>query len=211
LSCLVDFIGESNSSKSTQKTVQKDENGQDITTIRSEKDLQNVAETGNKIQIEGIVFKNVSDIITMSGYQSGDKYEQIEILWKYVRAHWTYIHDPAQSPDTWRSASETIENYYFTSEKRYSGDCDDFAILMASFARQIGLRSRFVCAVGKDGGHAYAEFFVPNEEIKEMRNILDNVYSINGNGGIWVNMDWFSDHLGGKPFDGKRVKIMEDL
>ena len=192
LSCLVDFIGESDSLKSTQKT-EKDEKGRYIT-IRSEKDLQGVVENGSKIQTEGWVFKNVSDIITQSGYNGGDKYNQIEILWKFVRAHWTYISDPnfeQTGGDTWRSAPETIENYYFTSAKRYTGDCDDFAILMASFARQIGFRSRFVITMGAQGGHAYAEFYSEKDS-------------------KWINMDWNDDHLGGTPY-GRRVKVYEDL
>ena len=190
LSCLVDFVHKKDNSQSTEKVVQKDRDGRDIT-IRSEKDLQNVEENGSKIQTEGIVFKNVSDIITMSGYQGGDKYKQIEILWKYARSRWTYINDPAGTTDTWRSASETIENYYFTSERRYTGDCDDFAILMASFARQVGLDSRFVVTMGSEGGHAYAEFYRETD-------------------GRWVNMDWNSEHLGGTPY-GKRIKVYDNL
>lgn len=190
LSCLVDFIGENSPSKSTQKIVQKDENGNDITF--QEKDLQRVEENGTKIQTGGWVFKNVSDIITKSGDRSGDKYKQLEILWKYARSNWIYINDPAGPEDTWRSASETIETYYFTTEKKYTGDCDDFAILMASFARQVGLDSRFVCAIGKEGGHAYAEFQRESD-------------------GKWIPMDWFSDKFGGTPFNGRRVKVYDNL
>ncbi|GHT47435.1 hypothetical protein AGMMS49965_25490 [Bacteroidia bacterium] len=189
LSCLVVSIGESNASKSTPKEIQKDGTENDVTF--QEKDLAKIEENGTKIQTGGWVFKNVSDVITKSGDHSGNKEKQLEILWRYARNHWIYINDPAVGIDTWRSASETIETYYFTSEKQYTGDCDDFAILMASFARQVGLDSRFVCAVGKGGGHAYAEF----------RRESD---------GQWIPMDWFSDCLGGKPFDGKRV-VYENL
>ena len=189
LTCLVDFIGENNSAKSKQKTIQKDEKGNDITF--QEKDLAEIKEDGIKIQTGGWVFKNVSDVITKSNDNSGNKEKQLEILWEYARSHWTYINDPAGTIDTWRSASETIETYYFTSKKRYTGDCDDFAILMASFARQVGLDSRFVCAIGIGGGHAYAEYQ------KE--------------GGKWIPMDWFSNKFGGKPFEGRRVRIIKNL
>jgi len=190
LSCLVDFIGESNSVKSTQNTIPKDGSGSDITF--QEKDLVKVEENGTKIQTGGWVFKNVSDVITKNGDHSGDKEKQLEILWKYARSHWTYINDPAGTEDTWRSASETIETYYFTTEKQYTGDCDDFAILMASFARQVGLESRFVCAIGNLGGHAYAEYQRESD-------------------GKWIPMDWFSDKFGGKPYEGKRIKIFDNL
>jgi hypothetical protein len=189
LSCLVDFIGENDSSHSVRKTVHRDSNANEITF--QEKDLANIEENGTKIQTGGWVFKNVSDIITKSGDRSGDKEKQLEILWKYAHSNWTYIHDPAGTVDTWRSASETIETYYFTSEKRYTGDCDDFAILMASFARQIGLNSRFVFAIGSEGGHAYAEYQRESD-------------------GRWIPMDWFED-FGGTPFPGRRVRILENL
>lgn len=189
LSCLVDFIGENKSINSVPKTIQKDVNGNDITF--QEKDLANIEENGTKIQTGGWVFKNVSDVITKSGDHSGNKEKQLEILWKYACSHWTYINDPAGTVDTWRSASETIETYYFTNEKQYTGDCDDFAILMASFARQIGLNSRFVCAIGSEGGHAYAEYQRESD-------------------GKWIPMDWVKD-FGGTPFPGRRVRIIENL
>lgn len=191
LSCLADFIGENNSSNSIQETIQKEKNGNHITF--QEKDLANIEENGTKIQTGGWVFKNVSDIIIKSGDHSGNKEKQLEILWKYASAisHWTYINDPVGTVDTWRSASETIKTYYFTSEKQYTGDCDDFAILMASFARQIGLNSRFVCVIGSEGGHAYAEYQRESD-------------------GMWIPMDWVKD-FGGTPFPGRRVRTLEDL
>lgn len=190
LSSLVDFIGETHSAKSIQNTIKKDVNGNDVTF--DEKDLLKIEENGTKIQTGGLVFKNISDIITQNGTHNSDKEVQLEILWKYVRNHWTYINDPAGTQDTWRSASETIETYYFTTEKQYTGDCDDFAILMASFARQVGLESRFVCAVNSSGGHAYAEFLSEKT-------------------GNWTPMDWFSNKFGGAPFNGRRVKIYDNL
>jgi len=123
-------------------TIKKDENGSDI--IFQGKDLSRVEENGTKIQTGGWIFRNVSGVITQSGDNSCEKYKQLKILWKHTRSYWSYINEPADTENTWRSASETIEIYYFNTEKKHTGDCDDFAILMASFARQVG---RFVCAV----------------------------------------------------------------
>jgi hypothetical protein len=182
-------------------------------TIKSAENLDFDSE--NKlIQTEGLVFNNVSDIIAQNGHTSGNKYEQITVLWKYTYNNWNYINDPniqQTGEDRWRSATQTIENYYFSKPHKYSGDCDDFAILMASFARQVGLRSRFVCAIGNGGGHAYAEFFVPNNEESEMKSKLGNVNSVSGNGGIWVNMDWWGNEIGGTYFNGNRIKEIENL
>lgn len=168
------------------------------------------------IQTEGLVYQNVSQIL--SGYKTyGSQFAQIKILWSHAYNNWNYVHDPnfvQTGADTWRSAEQTIDNYYLSSKPhKYTGDCDDFAILMASFARQIGLRSRFVCATSSSGGHAYAEFFVPDNKKEEMKEKLGNVNYIKDNGGIWVNMDWWGEDIGGPYFnDGKgRRKVTENI
>lgn len=147
---------------------------------------------GKKIQTGGFVFKNVSDILAKYGQNCyGNNYEQMKVLWKYVKEHWNYITDPYDINDTWRSAYETVENYYFVAGACYSGDCDDFAILMASFARQIGFRSHLVTAFNDKGGHAYAEFFDKSTN-------------------RWIPLDWFGD-FGRDQFNGKIYRIYEDL
>ncbi len=143
---------------------------------------------GNKIQTEGIVRQNVADIL--SNYPNRDKEDQLRILWEYAKDNWNYLNDPQSVTDTWRPANETIEDYYFINGKCYTGDCDDFAILMASFARQIGFKSRFVVAYDESSGHAYAEYY---------------------NNGRWIPMDWFSDELGGEPFSSIRKIIYNEL
>lgn len=146
---------------------------------------------GKKIQTEGWVLKNVTDILSMHRDLSGNKRAQLKILWQYAHKNWNYVNDPYSAIDTWRSASETIENYYTVNGRCYSGDCDDFAILMASFARQVGYDSHLVTVFNsKNEGHAYAEF--------------------SEDGRTWTPMDWF-DEFGGKPFKGTVYRIYEDL
>lgn len=143
----------------------------------------------NLIQTEGLVRRNVVEIL--SRYPHRSQQEQLEILWRYAKEHWNYMNDPNSTTDTWRPASETINDYYIVNGKCYTGDCDDFAILMASFAQQVGFDSRLVVAYNnKKEGHAYAEY---------------------KKGGTWVPMDWFSNKLGGKPFEAtKRYVLKED-
>lgn len=149
------------------------------------------ASVGKKIQTEGWVLKNVTDILSNHKDLNGNKRKQLEILWRYAHTNWNYVNDPYSATDTWRSASETIENYYMVDGKCYSGDCDDFAILMASFARQVGFNSHLVTAFNnKNEGHAYAEF--------------------SSDGHTWIPMDWF-DEFGGKPFNGTIYRVYEDL
>lgn len=153
------------------------------TVLPDPKDLR-----GNKIQTEGIVRQNVVDIL--SNHPNLNKRQQLETLWRYAKDNWNYLNDPYTETDTWRPANETISDYYLINGKCYTGDCDDFAILMASFARQIGFQSHFVVVYNQNEGHAYAEF-------------NDN--------GHWIPMDWFSDKFGDKPFEGTKKIIYDDL
>lgn len=162
-------------------------NSEPRSTIIPGRELPSNNTVGKKIQTEGIVRQNVVDIL--SNYPNRQQEDQLSVLWHYVKDHWNYMNDPYSATDTWRAASETINDYYFVNGKRYTGDCDDFAILMASFARQIGFKSRLVCAYNEIEGHAYAEYY---------------------NGKKWVPLDWFSNEFGGEPFQGKKI-IFDDL
>lgn len=143
---------------------------------------------GNKIQTEGIVRQNVVDILSKHPHMT--KRQQLETLWRHAKDNWNYLNDPYTETDTWRPASETISDYYLVNGKCYTGDCDDFAILMASFARQIGYQSHFVVSYNQNEGHAYAEF---------------------KDGNRWIPLDWFSDNFGGRPFQGTNKIIYDNL
>ena len=167
-------------------------NNSQITITNRENLPEENGSVGKKIQTGGFVFKNVTDILSKEGAGcNGDNVKQMEVLWSYVKGKWNYIHDPYDTLDTWRSAYETIENYYFVAGTCYSGDCDDFAILMASFARQIGFQSHLVTAFNDKGGHAYAEFFDKSKN-------------------RWIPLDWFGD-FGKDKFKGTIYRIYEDL
>jgi hypothetical protein len=173
----------------------------------------------------GPVWYHVSEILSYSENQNLSQIGQLSALWKHARENWNYIHDPVNrnGRDTWRSSYETISTYNATSANKFTGDCDDFAILCAALARQIGYESRFVLAYKKgEGGHAYSEFFVSKEDILEAEGGIKNYFKIKskiynevGNGGVWIPMDWFGDeptkYLGQKPFDGVRIKEYVDL
>jgi len=141
---------------------------------------------GNLIQVEGLVLKEVSEL-NIKLNTSGSQIDQIIAMKEYVFDNWHYIYDPETGNDTWRSAEATLSLKY---NGQYSGDCDDFAILMASFARQIGLKSRMIGGYESDGnGHAFAEFLIPANEINN--NKLYGKDIRNTNEGKWVSLDWF--------------------
>mgnify|MGYP006077488795 CR=1 FL=1 len=148
---------------------------------------------GKLIQVEGLVLKEVTEL-TIKLETSASQIEQILIMKDYVFKNWHYIFDPESGKDTWRSAEATISLKY---KNKYSGDCDDFAILLASFARQIGLESRMIGGFSGNSGHAFAEFLLPNRH----NNIITKLNSNNIDyrkdyRGIWISLDWFqgSEH-----------------
>lgn len=186
LSCLAGSFNERQQSSKNQSNRVIDEH----ITLRSVDEVKTLPTTGSKIQTGGIVFQHVADVLQSNGGKDKTSRQQLELLWKYAYKNWLYVTDPFTGTDTWRSASETIEAYYFSQKKGYSGDCDDFAILMASFARQLGFDSHIVAAFGKDGGHAYAEF---------------------NDGGKWVPMDWFSNKFGAPPYESTQRVVIKDV
>jgi hypothetical protein len=178
-------------------------------------DAEEIIASGKKglIETEGIVWQHVSSLIAKADLKTGSSVTQLCYLWKHAKDNWVYINDPATKTheDTWRSASETIGTYNFDETNKYSGDCDDFAILVASFARQVGLESRFIGAYGSQGGHAFAEFFVPKADWDKTLSEIGQFFHYNGvinyttgNGGNWINLDWWADHIGGPYYPGVR-------
>lgn len=158
---------------------------------------------GNLIQVEGLVLKEVSEL-NIKLNTSGSQIEQILAIKKHIFKNWHYIFDPITGKDTWRSAEATLSLKY---KDQYSGDCDDFAILMASMARQVGLMSRMVGGFDGDSGHAFAEFLVPDYELDN--NLLNGLDYRKDSSGIWISLDWFK----GDDHDRftNNIKIFEDI
>tara|TARA_B100000780_G_scaffold277807_1_gene249395 strand:+ start:1134 stop:1898 length:765 start_codon:yes stop_codon:yes gene_type:complete len=147
---------------------------------------------GKLIQVEGLVLKEVSELIIKLN-PPDNQVEQILKMRDYVYKNWHYISDP-NTGDTWRSAEATISLKY---KNKYPGDCDDFAILMASFARQIGLESRMVGGYSGNFGHAFAEFLIPKKYNKLTDKLnANNIDYRKDFRGVWVSLDWFkgTDH-----------------
>ncbi|MAX71237.1 MAG: hypothetical protein CMC76_09080 [Flavobacteriaceae bacterium] len=140
---------------------------------------------GNLIQVEGLVLKEVMEL-NIKLNTSSSQVQQILAMQNHVRVNWHYIFDPQTGKDTWRSAEATLALKY---KGQYSGDCDDFAILLASMARQIGLKSRMIGGFDKGDGHAFAEFLLPQSYT--MDKSLTYYDFRKDDEGIWVSLDWF--------------------
>ncbi|MBN1323149.1 MAG: transglutaminase domain-containing protein, partial [Methanotrichaceae archaeon] len=84
--------------------------------------------------------------------------EQIISIHGYVTNQWKYRSDPT-GYERFRYANESIKGA--PEGKSGFGDCDDFAIVMASLIENIGGTSRIILARGGEllGGHAYPEVY----------------------------------------------------
>lgn len=132
--------------------------------------------------------------------------EQVAEIWSAVRRPWRYVNDP-DGRDYFASATETIQNGYV-------GDCDDFAITLASMVSAIGGKARIVLMDGPGGGHAYAEACVQGEPPKVAAALAKHyrtrwksylkgeipgsiAYRSSPGCPIWLNLDWNSVVPGG--------------
>lgn len=134
--------------------------------------------------------------------------DQVCEIYSYLNKNWKYINDP-RGIDYFSKASFTIEN-------NLTGDCDDFAILMATLIESIGGKTRINLVFDSDTkiGHAFTEvYFQDNPEYLRERidyhfqNIFQVLFDIprvktinytpDGINGIWLNLDWSSKYPGG--------------
>ena len=181
--------------------------------------------TSEKVQEH--VHKVLTQLTKDRPVKGDTKYQQMCALWKHLYDNWYYIHDPSDTPlDTWRTSEESVNLFYSNGGKQYSGDCDDFAIMAAAMVRCVGLSSRFIAASGFNGGkgHAYAEVFVDGmewesaqREIRSYFNLEPTTTIFNKKGtyenrpGFWINLDWWSPHIGSGYYPGVREAVLEDL
>jgi hypothetical protein len=167
----------------------------DINDIVTPKEAKNIEETlveskigpaiGKLIQVEGLVLKEVREL-TITLNTTSSQIEQIIKMKEHVRENWHYIYDPATDNDTWRSAEATISLKF---KGKYPGDCDDYSILLASFAKQIGLKSRVAAGFDGTDGHAFAEFEIKQSDINNP--YLRGFDYRKSDGTYWISLDWF--------------------
>jgi transglutaminase-like putative cysteine protease len=146
--------------------------------------------------------------------------EQVAEIWSAVRTAWRYVNDP-EGREYFATASETIQNGYV-------GDCDDFAITLASMVTAVGGKARIVLMDGPGGGHAYAEACVQGDPtnvasalVKQYKNRFRKyivgtrpstiAYRTSDACPIWLNLDWNSNVPGGSYVSERwAVAIYED-
>ena len=133
---------------------------------------------------------------------------QVCDIWDYVNSRWTYVNDP-NGLDYRSPASRTINI-------GLKGDCDDFAVLIASLTESIGGSSRIVRVTG----HAYPEVYLSDdkEKVHDRTNYISKRYNgktihyhtekdSEGVTRYWLNLDRSANYPGG-PFNEADMKMI---
>lgn len=128
--------------------------------------------------------------------------------------NWSYVTDSNET-----SWDEDIHYASETVAKNLTGDCDDFAVLMAAGNIVLGGNSRVVYAANptKSEVHMYAEAQFPDVSfvpIIQSRYYLANTTPVYYHPGLWLNLDWFdypanATHPGGNFYpDGGKIWVV---
>lgn len=118
--------------------------------------------------------------------------KQVAALHRYVSSQWKYVNDPLTGRGDYLSpASRTIA-------LGLSGDCDDFAILLAACVEAIGGRVRIVSGSCSEGYHAWCEVYAGDAaQTRQAADFLSRNharsavgYAVTGGKEGWIPLDW---------------------
>jgi len=159
-----------------------------------------------------------------SQFSGGYNIQQLCSIYHYVKENWRNTSDP-RGADFFSPASETIKTGESIARRDNvtvagAGDCDDFAILMASLIEAIGGTTRIVMAYEEMGGHAYAEVYLGQSDSDQTKAIVSwlrsryscpTVYGHHNKDdlGFWLNLDWNADHPGGPIYQSQAEAFVD--
>ena len=131
---------------------------------------------------------------------------QVCDLFDYCISNWSYVND-AQKGEVIESAPNTLKN-------GLNGDCDDFAVLMASMVMAVGGEARISYVYKGNRGHAFAEVNIGSTDVTDVERYVSKRYAriYKGNtwyrtddyGNHWLNLDWWERHPGGRYYESDR-------
>ena len=171
---------------------------------------RNLKEIRSAMDIENPITRKFSLQLAAS-YPGKYNIDQVCKIFDYIYKNWKYVNDP-RGMEYVSKASLTINN-------NLTGDCDDFAILLATTIESIGGKTRISYAVNKSGdGHAFTEVYFKedpkliyeriNYHFQSIFELLFGIsrvkkiyYTPGDKNGIWLNLDWNSKYPGGQYFD----------
>lgn len=139
--------------------------------------------------------------------------EQVCEIFSYCYNKWRYVNDPKGQEYVAR-ASESIA-------ASLTGDCDDYAVLIAACVVACGGDARIVLARGANGGHAYTEADInsfSNKDISYISQTISERFAAYNSGSPniqqsgnhqWLNLDWQAAYPGGPLFDAQERKCYD--
>lgn len=136
-------------------------------------------------------------------YPGDGTINQISSIYEHMVGNWSYARD-TRGKEVLQYSNQSLDY----GKERFSGqgDCDDFAILLASLIESVGGTSRIVLAYGPNSGHAYTEVYLgkaggPESDVQRMLSWLRKKYGVEvinthtdlKTGDVWLNLDWWKD------------------
>jgi PKD repeat protein len=156
-----------------------------------------------KLNVPNQVVGDKADILALD-YPGERTINQICSIYEHMVGNWSYKSD-IRGIEVFQYSNQSLEK----GQGRFSGqgDCDDFAILLASLVESVGGTSRIILAYGPTGGHAYTEVYlgmaedIPENKVQRMLAWLRKKYSVEeinthtdlNTGDVWLNLDWWKD------------------
>lgn len=134
---------------------------------------------------------------------------QVCDVYDYLR-EWNYLEDPYK------------EEYFSkatVSWRLRQGDCDDFAIAMATAFKAIGGYPRITLASNGRTAHAYTEIclgLLPQHKVEayllaryDLPTTTTFHFRRDKEDNLFLNLDWFEEHPGGAYFDGEEGYVID--
>lgn len=129
-------------------------------------------------------------------------------IFKEVNGNWNYVSDPA-SREYIARASESVHHF--------SGDCDDYSILMAACILAIRGVPRLIYT----NNHMYPELLIGNrEQMKKINDLIKSnlfpketegaslFFHIDEQDRVWLNLDYTRHYPGGPFLDEKVLAVL---
>lgn len=107
--------------------------------------------------------KEILDLTLSNIGQTKEKLHAVEEIVDYLKNHIEYSASDNDWKDDFTALDTNGKNPKSGMTGKPVGDCSDYALAFISMARSVGIPARPVLANYKDGGHAFAEFYIDGE------------------------------------------------
>jgi WD40 repeat protein len=175
-------------------------------------DLQD--EIGNKLDLGNANIEQTA--VTMARDYPGEySVNQVGAIYNSLVQGWSYYSDP-NCKESYKNANLSLQDGVRAGTVGV-GDCDDFAILIASLIESLGGSTRIIFSQDEETGqgHAYAEAYLGQKDdprLAELENWIKGEFGKSFIPGmrfedeeVWINLDYNSSYIGGPFFGGEKA------